>query len=835
MSSAVAQAAQLSDDGLQSLARYQHSHALEDLDESVESLQHAVELIATDKNLKAMYLTRLGNALSIRFMAKGDTADINAAIDAGTAATEVIPDSSTEKPAFLANLGNAFRHRFSRLGSTSDADCAVDAYRRAVELVQDSDARRPLFFMNCGLTLRTRFDVTGNLEDLEEAVIFIRKALALLPRDNLHHAACLNNLGLCLMRRFERSFDPVDIDEAVDACRLSVHLTLDEDIHKGARWHTLANALDARSEWLNLSDIEDIDAAVFAAQQAVQAMPDGHPEKPNCLNTLCLALRRRSQVTRGRQDMEDMITAGQRAVELCPNDSLQKAMLYDTLGASLLASYRTRHDSDVLNAAIDAARQAVETSIATDSHVRLRLTNFAIALDERFSLSKHPADIELAIHVARLAVNAAPTEDSLRGMSPYLLARLLQHSHDVLGSPLETDTILNALEVVATSPGPVQWRFDGARLWAAVLTESRGIAASLPAWKLVVELVPKVIWMGRKLEDRHNLSQIEVVAEVLPDAIEATLALDDGSITGYSVEWLETRRCVIWGQYDNLRAPLDSIRASDARLAEELESVSKRLVDLDVGKASTSIDSILTLGEPRPDSGKARRTLALRFELLVEQARKLPGCAGFLLQKSLADLKPAATFTPIIMLVQLDNFCRVFVQLPPGNQYYYNKIPFTREMAVRVRNAVHGSFRAARARGESRALFTGRSNGAKRQDDCEKALRLLWIQLVRPILDAIKSRLAPGPSGELPRVTWSPTGILSFLPLHAAGIYSGDALEAVYDRVVSSYTPNLTALLHAERRRASSATSQTTPKILAISQPGTPGQPAIPGTYRNRE
>jgi CHAT domain-containing protein len=51
-----------------------------------------------------------------------------------------------------------------------------------------------------------------------------------------------------------------------------------------------------------------------------------------------------------------------------------------------------------------------------------------------------------------------------------------------------------------------------------------------------------------------------------------------------------------------------------------------------------------------------------------------------------------------------------------------------------------------------------------------------------------------------PRIHWCPTGGLTFLPLHAAGIYAGSSQECCSDYVVSSYTPTLTALVHAQER-----------------------------------
>jgi len=85
----------------------------------------------------------------------------------------------------------------------------------------------------------------------------------------------------------------------------------------------------------------------------------------------------------------------------------------------------------------------------------------------------------------------------------------------------------------------------------------------------------------------------------------------------------------------------------------------------------------------------------------------------------------------------------------------------------------------------------------------------------------------------LPRVWWCATGPLAFLPIHAAGIYTTDIIgEKISDYVISSYTPTVSALLQA--RRPPNPTP-TTFKILAITQPQTPGYNPLPQTIKEVE
>jgi CHAT domain-containing protein len=81
----------------------------------------------------------------------------------------------------------------------------------------------------------------------------------------------------------------------------------------------------------------------------------------------------------------------------------------------------------------------------------------------------------------------------------------------------------------------------------------------------------------------------------------------------------------------------------------------------------------------------------------------------------------------------------------------------------------------------------------------------------------------------MPHITWCLTGLLTFLPIHAAGLYDAKDQPKIFDYVVSSYTPTLTALIGAKRLHTQ---VNGTPRLLAVSQPATPRQRPLPGTVR---
>lgn len=112
--------------------------------------------------------------------------------------------------------------------------------------------------------------------------------------------------------------------------------------------------------------------------------------------------------------------------------------------------------------------------------------------------------------------------------------------------------------------------------------------------------------------------------------------------------------------------------------------------------------------------------------------------------------------------------------------------------------------------------------------ECSRALlgvlEWLWDDLVEPILIDLGLTGMPGEGEAWPRVWWVPTGVLSILPIHAAGYHNDkDPGRAAMDRVVSSYAPTVTGLANA-RSCIGVATGAQKPKAMLVAMPETPGE-----------
>ena len=77
----------------------------------------------------------------------------------------------------------------------------------------------------------------------------------------------------------------------------------------------------------------------------------------------------------------------------------------------------------------------------------------------------------------------------------------------------------------------------------------------------------ELAWLGLSITDRHYL--LSQAGQIVRDAASASIVAHDYQ---KAVEWLDQGRSVIWGQFLNLRTPVDELRKSHPGLADQLVS-----------------------------------------------------------------------------------------------------------------------------------------------------------------------------------------------------------------------------------------------------------------------
>jgi hypothetical protein len=201
-------------------------------------------------------------------------------------------------------------------------------------------------------------------------------------------------------------------------------------------------------------------------------------------------------------------------------------------------------------------------------------------------------------------------------------------------------------------------------------------------------------------------------------------------------------------------------------------------------------------GSATGDVAELRRRAASALDAVVAEVRATPGFADFLRPASLDQLLPAAAGGTVVV-VNVSSFGSHALVVTEGG--ITDVVDLDRLTAEALRDRVTGLV------GATKHMLSASPSGPPRalDDILDDTLRWLWDVLAGPVLDRI-APAGPPPAGDAwPRVWWCTAGLLSFLPVHAAGRHETRASaspETVLDRVVSSYTPTVRALTHARRR-----------------------------------
>lgn len=249
--------------------------------------------------------------------------------------------------------------------------------------------------------------------------------------------------------------------------------------------------------------------------------------------------------------------------------------------------------------------------------------------------------------------------------------------------------------------------------------------------------------------------------------------------------------------------------------------------------------------------------LAREWDELVEQVRQLKGFEDFLRPPRLQTLLPAAHGGPVAiinvsqwrcdaLLVTLDGVRpRELPDLTAGEttqrtNTYLQTLQETERvaqdhLAVVERAESEGTATAKYA--QVRAAQAVMASLEATDRILQETQEWLWDAVAEPVLDELGLLEPPAPGGVLPRLWWCPTGPLTLLPLHAAG-YHGEAgspaPRTVMDRVVSSYTPTLRALLEARKPRQVPA-GDDGERLLIVAVGEAPGQPSLRSVARERD
>jgi hypothetical protein len=300
-------------------------------------------------------------------------------------------------------------------------------------------------------------------------------------------------------------------------------------------------------------------------------------------------------------------------------------------------------------------------------------------------------------------------------------------------------------------------------------------------------------------------------------AEEAAVSLDSGR--GIIIGRLLELRTEFQGlpadiveEYNTLRAILDPpLDMSQPLLAERIQSQNADRRHA----ASVRYDDLVA--KIRQFDGFEDFGLQLRAEMLKRQAAKGPivmvntsvwGCDALIVTLDQIERKPLS----MLDLKIIEKKVEIFRHSLKAIQKLSSKLPATQAIETKEKAMSDGTKIA-----EHEALLI-------------EVLEWLWETVAEPVLRHLGYTTTPTEEEKWPHVWWSPSGILSLLPIHAAGRHKEDraAASSVIDRVVSSYTSTIRTLKYS-RDKSSSVNSGRT---FLAAMPSTPGQKKLRSAKR---
>ncbi|KAH8798580.1 CHAT domain-containing protein [Flagelloscypha sp. PMI_526] len=861
--------------GISHAMRFKRLRNMADIDKAIECQVSSVDLTPDGHHYKPGFLNNLGLSHEERFERLGEMADIDKAIEYQVRAGNLTPDGYPNKPAILNNLGSSHQLRFERLGEMADIDKAIECKVGAVDLTPDGHPDKPGFLHNLGTSHRTRFMRLSVMVDIAKAIECQVSAVDLTPDGHPDKPSCLDNLGLSHLTRFERLGEMADIGKAIECQVSAVDLTPDGHPNKPSRLDNLGLSHLRRFE--HLGEMADIDMAIECQVSAVDLIPNGHPDKPAILNNLGTSHLRQFERLGEMADIDKAIEYQVSSVDLTPDGHLNKPCFLNNLGLSYLGRFgRLGEIADISKAIecqpsqqsrnfspdaveylgemadIDKAieYQVLAVDLTPNSHPDkpTYLNNLGTSHQVRFERLSEIADINKAIECQVNAVDLTPDGHPDKPAFLDNLGKSHKTRFEHLGETADIDMAIANFEQCATSvAGPPIVRFRAGRAWILALRLKKQMSNShsqcLRPQHTLMNLIPELIWLGAPIHQHFQTIQ-DIIDSSIHEAVSAAIRAQELEL---AVEWMEQGRSIVWAQLRGLRSPVVDLQGAHPVLAQKFQEVQRKIemLYLPYDADNTSRPAVGSWEQ----LGQAHRCNIQKREDLLAEIRNKQGFESFLRPEKYSVLSKACQGCLVILLTVAGEQCDALVILPSRS---ITHLSFA-NMSQDVISNLHTRWEKSRMtrlnnRGnEIPALFTENDNLSIQKytflepclpDRGEHAATLdlepmssllakLWEKIVHPIVEGTENDLPDLADGRLPHIIWCPSGLLSFLPFHAAGIYCSSSEEriGISDYAVSSYIPSLMALL------SNSTTQQLgRPSILIVTQPSTPGQKPLPGT-----
>ncbi|TFK37832.1 CHAT domain-containing protein [Crucibulum laeve] len=786
------------------------------------------------------------NDLTITFMNRfertGNPNDVNEAIDVQKRCISLTLEGHDDMASNLSNLSIAYTQSFESMGDLGDISDAIVLQERALALLSSDDESIAGNLNNLGMSLICRFEHTADINDVDTAISVQKRAVELAPKDQEELPGMICNVGNSILRRFEQLGELKDLDEAIQFQERAITLLPDDHPHLLIMLSSLAASMLRRFE--SLGRLDDMDGAIDKQRTVVKLAPDDHAGLPGWLNNLGNCLLARLKRTEIIKDVDEAITVLQRAVFLTPESDAHASWYLINLGNAFLSRYMRFRELEDIDEAISNHRDALRLTPDRHPYLPWLTSCFAVSLSQRFQYSQNDIDIDEAVSMQQRAVHLTPKDHLDLPVRLSTLSLLLHRRSKLISSLEDSNAAISAAEraLDLLSEGhpdiPSYLKNHGIMLAGRfdLLGNMADIESAISIQKRAIQLLPS--------DHAESPSYFTSLAdsflrrfnemENLEDCREAIFYYRRASLSTIGSPVLRVKSARQWASL--CHSKLNHIDALEAYavaigllpqvvwLGETIKNRHMRLQEISdlsnaaaatafcAGKYQTAVEwleqgrciiwnEINQLRTPLDDLQRVKPSLAEEFmhqvnshrqlvdtrNTFLNEIRGLDGFENFLHPPNYCDLENAIPASGLLIIVNVHQHRCDALSLRPSESPVHttlNNFSYSKAEALRreLQNCLH-------------------SHGFTFQ-----------------------------PTSSPLRIWWCTTGPLSFLPIHAAGIYRHEGLGlSVSDFAISSYIPNISILLE---KNTNSGSTQDFTGLLAVSQSNTSNLPPIPNACK---
>ncbi|KAK2729491.1 TPR domain-containing protein [Colletotrichum kahawae] len=775
-----------------------------DLDEAIKYAKEVMKVAPSNHPDRGYFLINLSNRVGDRFTHTGDEDDLTEATQLAQEALEATTQHGPRLSIRMNNLGLRLRDRYLRTGETKDLDRSVELARKATEATSTGTRtpERTDQQFNLAIRLGDRYQRTGEEADLREAIELAKEAVQFTPEGHPAQGTRLNALASLLGDKYARSHVLSYLDDSVAFARKATLVGAHEHFARRAEYlNNLGNRLSDR--YSHSGALNDLEEAIKFHDEAVKTVPPTHPDRADYLNNLGNALSDRYERKGSTADLDRAIIVSQAALEaLVPQDNPNRGPILSTIGNRLIDRYsgenhQKRGQIEDLNMAISQINEAVQVTPPGRPDRVKYLSNQGkfYGLKYRHLGMQNLDDLDLGISAAKQAVNICPEDHPDRAAATFNLGRLLGDRYSQVGEP---DDLRNARENFALTlghkQGPISLRIDAGRqflLTPDVLNDSQ---QAYDIAKQTISLVPVSAPLSlRPADKQYFLTQAVGLA-----SDSAAIAIEAGKSPTEALTLLETGRGIIAGSLQKIRADTSELHRSHPKLAQAFDQLRNLMDSSDASHSDPNKSSI---------EADTRHLATARMENLLTKIQQQPGFEGFLGTMSDNQMLQAGSRGPVIV-VNVSRFrCDAII---------------VEECGIRALPLYDVTYETIESKAsEVRYPYT---------------LIWLWDVIVGPVLESLGFLSTPHTGNSWPHVWWIPTGPLVGFPLHAAGHHFGGQERTALDRVISSYSTSVQAIVPARKSMNHSSVKQNDtaeaaqeqsegdsgPEFVLVSMPTTP-------------